>query len=112
MFLFGKKKEKQPKMKIDPDSINVIREINGKGFAIVYEIEPDGTERIIGKGGGCANFTADDFVTIICNGSEIFRCTVESLRASLLMSGNGVRLEGLTENGDFHKIIAIFNKMG
>ena len=48
----------------------------------------------------------------ISYGSEIFRCTVESLRASLLMSGNGVRLEGLTENGDKHKVIAIFNKMG
>ncbi len=109
--MFGRKKEKKVKYKIDPDSIAVIREINAKSFSVVNEVESDGTERLLGKG-GCANFTADDFVTVISNGKEVFRCTVESLRASLLMSGNGVRMEGVTEDGEYHKIVAIFNKMG
>lgn len=108
--MFGRSKTKKTKEKIDPLSIAVIREINSKSFSVVTEIEDNGTERILGKG-GCANFTADDFVTVISNGTETFRCTVESLRASLLMSGNGVRIEGVNENGEKHKIIAIFNKM-
>lgn len=112
--MFGKKKngaKKAPKMKIDPDSIGVIRQISSARFSLVTEIEDDGTERIIAKS-GCANFTSDDYVTIISDGSETFRCTVDSMRASLLMSGNGVRIEGLDDSGKKHKVIAIFNKMG
>ncbi len=109
--MFWKKKSSNSKMKIDPDSVAVIRQISSVGFSLVTEIEEDGTERILGKS-GCVNFTADDYVTVISNGSETFRCTINSLRASLLMSGNGARIEGLDDDGNKHKIIAVFNRRG
>lgn len=108
--MFFKRKERTPKIKTDPDSIATIRDIEGKSFSTVTEILPDGTEKLLGRG-GCANFTYDDHVSIVSNGTETFRCTVNSLRASLLMSGNGARIEGINDSGEKHKIIAIFNKM-
>ena len=110
--MFWKKKNKSvdTRHKMDPDSIWVIREISSKRFAIVTELNDKGDEKVIAKS-GCVNFTADDYVTIISDGSETFRCTVESVRASLLMSGNGVRIEGYDDEGKKHKVIGIFTKM-
>lgn len=111
MFWKRKNRVADKRHKTDPDSIWVIREISSKRFATVTELYDDGDEKLIAKS-GCVNFTADDYVTIISNGSETFRCTVESVRASLLMSGNGVRIEGYDDEGKKHKVIGIFTKMG
>ena len=110
--MFWKKKNKKADVghTIDPDAIWVIREISSKRFASVTELGENGDEKIIAKS-GCVNFTADDHVTIISDGTETFRCTVESVRASLLMSGNGVRIEGYDDEGNKHKVIGIFTKM-
>ena len=110
--MFWKKKNKKADVghRMDPDAIWVIREISSKRFASVTELGENGDEKIIAKS-GCVNFTADDHVTIISDGTEIFRCTVESVRASLLMSGNGVRIEGYDDEGNKHKVIGIFTKM-
>jgi hypothetical protein len=94
----------------DNDSINLIKRMGGKHFATVSEIDDDGTERLLGRGGG-VNIVGRD-VVIISNGSETFRVTVESLRASELMSGNGLRLTGVDRQGNHRRVIAVFSKLG
>lgn len=96
------------KGKCDADSINLIKRIGGKSFSTVSAVDENG-EKVLGHG-GAVNIVGDEAV-IVSNGTETFRCTLQSLRAGELMSGNGVRLSGVDKEGNRHSVIAIYNKI-
>ncbi len=101
-MLFGNKVKK------DKDSIALAKRIGGKRFATVSEIDADGEEHILGRGGS-VNIVGG-FVVVVSNGHETFRSTVNSFRAAELMSGNGVRLSGVDADGIKRSVLAIYTK--
>ncbi len=98
-----------PKNKKDKGSIQLAKRIGGKRFATISEIDSEGDEHFLGRGGSVNLINGD--VVVVSNGTETFRVTQRSFRAAELMSGNGVRMHGYNREGVRRSVIAIYTKM-
>ena len=92
----------------DPDSIALLRRISGKHVTSVTAFGPDGVEQVLGRD-GAVNVAYDD-VTIICNGSEVFRCRLETVTAGELISLNGARISGLDREGNRLSVLVHYSR--
>ena len=104
--MFGR--SPKPKFKKDKGSLALAKRVGNKHFSVVSEFDEEGVEHILGHGGSVSLSYGD--VVVISNGTETFRATEASFRAAELMSGNGVRLSGYDREGNFHNVLAIYNK--
>ena len=99
MFSFFSKKQKQKK--------NQILYLHGMAIKYVTERRSDNDD-VVGRGG---SISIRDNVLIIFASSEIvFRCAVDQVSASQLLSGDGVVIEGpdAEHGGIFRKLIAYY----
>ncbi len=94
--------------KKDRCSIQLAKRIGGKRFATICEIDENGDEHFLGRGGSVNLINGD--VVVVSNGTETFRVTQRSFRASELMSGNGVRMKGVNREGVSRSVLAIYTK--
>ena len=95
----------------NPDSPNYRRAMAERicGQRIKYVTErQDGIETVIGKGGGL-NLHGDEFL-VYSSADVVFRCKVDDLRVSELLSKDGVVLTGhdLEHGGAERTIIAFY----
>lgn len=96
-FLFGKQKQKK----------NQILSLHGMAIKYVTERRCDNDD-VVGRGG---SISIRDGVLIIFASSEIvFRCPIDQVTASQLLSGDGVVIEGADaeHGGVFRKLIAYY----
>ncbi len=94
--------------KKDRGSIQLAQRIGGKRFATISEIDENGDEHFLGRGGSVNLINGD--VVVVSNGTETFRVTQRSFRAGELMSGNGVRMKGVNREGVSRSVLAIYTK--
>lgn len=82
----------------NPDSyafkLNRAKELHGQTVKYVTE-NRDNNDDVIGNGGSLC-LHGDDFI-VDSSGERLFRCKVENLEASYLMSGDGVVIKGCDE---------------
>lgn len=93
----------------DYESLELIDRIGGYRFSYVATVNESGEESIIGRS-GAINRTFGD-VVIVCDGSEVFRCTEDTVRAGELLSRDGARISGTDDRGVYHSVIAHYAKM-
>lgn len=91
----------------------VIKSFNGRGVNYVTRRveDSDGVrDEIIGKKGRIV--AIDGLVKVICETDDVFCCPEERTVANLLLSGNGVMLEGVNSvTGAEDKIIVYYSKL-
>lgn len=98
--MFGKSKEKR-RMKQKVTSLH--------GQAIRYVTERvDDNDDVIGRGGSIT--VTDTELLLFASGDIIFRAKAEDVKASDLLSGDGVVLSAsdLTRNGEYRTVVAYF----
>ena len=88
MFLFGKK----------DDSAKVLAKINKKAIKYCAARDENGNEVVLGKKGAINVF--DDEITIVCDGTLVFRCHRKNAKAFELMSLGGVTVTGVDDDGN------------
>lgn len=84
MMLFHKKEKK--------DSRAALRRVDGAHVKYAAERLPDGTERILGKGGAVS--VTGERALILCGGKAVFSCPTGETTCAELMSGDGAVFEG------------------
>ena len=100
------------KKKSDPSSVKYRREMAQRicGHHIKYVTEKIGDiDEVIGRSGGL-NIRNDEFI-VYASADVLFRCNVDELRASELLSKDGVVLSGpdLEHGGEERTIIAHYS---
>lgn len=81
------------------------RELHGQSIKYVTE-NRDNNDDVIGNGGSIA--LHGDELIVDASGERIFRCKVENLEASYLMSGDGVVLRGIDEiSGNTYRTVTV-----
>ena len=101
MALFSRKKKKD----------NLLRTFDGREVKYVTKriAHSDGsvTYDIVGKNGRIA--VIGDYIRIICGEIDVFNCKIEDSKYYLLMSGDGVTVEGNnTVTGQYDNITAYY----
>lgn len=102
LFSFGRGSQKKLFKSFDGRSVRYV----------TRRVESGGTVRdeIIGKNGRIV--VKDDIVKVICETDDVFCCRADKVSANLLLSGNGVMLQGensVTGNPD--NIIVYYSRM-
>ena len=100
-MLFGKKKPKgTPRAELEA--------LHGK--RLFYAVERDGGgETVLGRSGGIS--VSDSELVLVCDGHEIFRCSLEGCVAAELMSRNGVDIKGEDRDGRRRHIVAYYSNL-
>ena len=103
MFGFFKKRRRSEY----PDGKEMAERLNGKHIKYVTE-RIDDVETVIGRNGGL-NIRNEEFI-VYASADVIFRCPLDELRASELLSKDGVVLTGpdLEHGGKERTIIAFY----
>jgi hypothetical protein len=101
--LFGSRRKQDIR-----DNQKLIERLDGRAVKYVARREPDSTiESVIGRAGRIN--TKNGFITIICNGTEVFRCPVNGAKCGELLSLEGVRIHGQDiKTGEQTQIIAYY----
>ena len=83
------------------------RSVCGQHIKYVTE-KRDGVDEVIGRNGGL-NIRNDEFI-VYASADVVFRCPVDQVTASQLLSGDGVVIEGVDaeHGGVFRKLIAYY----
>lgn len=79
------------------DSAKVLAKINKKAIKYCSARDDSGEEIILGKKGAINVF--DDEITIVCDGTLVYRCRRKNAKAFELMSLGGAVITGDDENG-------------
>ena len=105
MNLFGKRKKEREDKKIRDA---VIERLSGKVIKYCSERAEDGSgDIIIGKDGSLT--IRDQELIVLASADIVFRCDIDGLLASELLSRDGVILEGYDKDaGKNRKIIAYY----
>lgn len=84
----------------------ILRKINGKSIRYAARRDEDGEETVIGKNGRIN--VLEDYIVLVCDGSEVFRCLRRGASAAELMSLGGVVISGVGESGDPDQVVAYY----
>ena len=84
MGLFSKKKKEETPYK-------EIMKYHGKSISSAVE-RAGGEEITLGKKGGIS--ITDSEISVVCDGSQVFRCLTKGAVVCTLMSGNGCDIKG------------------
>ena len=77
------------------DNERLIAALDGRAIRYASERDPDTKEeRVLGKSGRIN--TKNGVITVMCDGSEVFRCDAKTARCGELMSLNGVVIDGVS----------------
>ncbi len=98
MIFFGKKKK--------DDTLRVLKKIDKKAIKYCSKRDENGGEIILGKKGAINVF--DDEITIVCDGTIVFRCVRNSAKAFELMSLGGVTIESVDDSGNRTVVTAYY----
>ncbi len=95
-----------------PKNEGLLRTFDGREVKYVTKrvLKEDGTVNhiIVGKQGRIA--VIDDQIRVICGEKDIFNCPVENSKYYLLLSGDGVTVEGdNTVSGEYDNITAYYS---
>jgi len=95
-----------------PKNENLLKTFDGRQVKYVTKriVKPDGTVEhiIVGKSGRIA--VIDNQIRIICGEIDVFNCLVENSKYYLLMSGDGVTVEGdNTVSGQYDTVTAYYS---
>ena len=90
---------------------NLLKTFDGRELKYVTKRNECGngvvTNDIIGKSGRIA--VIGDYIRIICGEIDVFNCKIEDSKYYLLMSGDGVTVEGQnTVSGQYDKVTAYY----
>lgn len=96
-MIFGKKKK--------DDSASVFKKINKKAIKYCSQRDESG-ETILGKKGAINVF--DDEITIVCDGTIVFRCSRKGAKAFELMSLGGVTIDYIDDDGEKSSVTAYY----
>ncbi len=92
---------------------SVFKSFDGRGVSYVTRrVESGGAVRdeIIGKNGRIV--VKDDVVKVICETDDVFCCRADKVSANLLLSGNGVMLQGENSvTGKADNIIVYYSRL-
>ena len=100
-MLFGKKKPKgTPRAELEA--------LHGKRLSYAVE-RSGGEELVLGRNGGIS--VSGDELGLVCDGHEIFRCSLEGCIAAELMSRNGVDIKGDDPEGKRRHIVAYYSNL-
>ncbi len=93
-------------------NISLLSTFDGREVKYVTKrvVKPDGAVEylIVGKMGRIA--VIDDQIRIICGEKDIFNCKTENSKYFLLMSGDGVTVEGEnTVSGEYDTVTAYYS---
>ena len=102
---FRRKKREREDARIRAE---LIPTLHGKAIKYVSERGEDGLDTVLGKEGSIS--LRDGQIIVLSSSEIVFRCGTDSLSASVLMSGDGVILEGpdIEHGGKNRKIIAYY----
>ena len=84
-----------------------VRDLHGMAIRYVTERRDDNDD-VVGRGGSLS--VRDDQLLVFSSGDIIFRAPVAEVKASDLLSGDGVVIEGpdMTQGGRVRRIIAYY----
>ena len=104
MLFWKNKKQKEHHIAVE----SVLERINKKSLVFVVERGNfnGASERVLGKNG--AINVLEDVVVILCNGTEVFRCNKEGIKAGELMSGNGAMIEGIEPDTQIRRTVIAY----
>ena len=100
-MIFGRKKPAStPRAELEA--------LHGKRLSQVVE-RSGGQELVLGRKGGIS--VSDSELVIVCDGREVFRCSLEGCIAAELMSRNGVDIKGTAPDGSRRHVVAYYSNL-
>ena len=101
MGLFGKRSQN------DKDNRQLIARLDGRAVKYVAERDAEtSVESVIGRTGRIN--TKNNHITIVCDGTEVFRCSSETAQCGELLSLDGVVIRAVNTNSGKPCIIVAY----